>query len=225
MLISLHFFLVSVKILAMEIKIVKERRKTLLLKIVSREEILVKAPIRLNDAKINDFISSKKKWFEDKIKKMESLEEFANHFSFDKYIYEFGEPIMETKELAIGFPSFSVRKKNKVIREQYFSMFSYVKDRVNEFVGKYNFKVKEVNPCVSTCKWGSFSSSKEMKINFKAIILPKDLIDYIIIHELCHSKHMNHKPQFWKEVEKYCPNYKVLRQKIKEFSFLLKTPF
>lgn len=206
----------------MEIKIVKERRKTLLLKIVSTNEILVKAPIRLSDNKISEFISSKKKWFENKVKKMEGLENFANLFHFDKYIYEFGEPIMETKELGIDFEKFSARKKNMIIKEQYMSMFSYIRERVKEFCDYYGFIVKEITPCVSTCKWGSFSSSNEMKINFKAIILPKDLIDYIIVHELCHSKFMNHKPQFWKEVEKYCPNYKILRQKIKEYSFLLK---
>ncbi len=209
----------------MKIRIVKEKRKTLLLKIVSKNEILVKAPTRLNDDKINEFILSKKKWFENKIVKMENLEEFASHFELKKYIYEFGEPILESKELAIDFDKLSSQKQSKIIHKQYLLMFSYIKTRVQEFCEKYSFNVDEINPCVSTCKWGSFSSSKELKVNFKAVILPKELIDYIIVHELCHSRYMNHKPQFWKEVEKYCPNYKILRQQIKAFSFLLKADF
>ena len=42
-----------------------------------------------------------------------------------------------------------------------------------------------------------------------------DVIDYVLIHELCHTKVKNHSKNFWKEVEKYCPNYKELRKKLK----------
>ena len=45
--------------------------------------------------------------------------------------------------------------------------------------------------------------------------LPEELRDYVIIHELCHRKEMNHSAKFWSEVEKYCPDYKALRKKLK----------
>lgn len=219
------FLFVSDKIQIMKIRVVKEKRKTLLLKIISKDEILVKAPTKLNDGEISNFISSKKKWFEEKVKKMERLKNYEKSFHFDEFIYENLTPIMKTSELNFDFDKFSERKQQKVIKEQYLSMFPNLKTRAEKLGLRYNFDVKEILPCSSTCKWGSFSSQKVMKLNFKLIILPNEIIDYVIIHELCHSKHMNHKPQFWREVEKYCKNYKDLRQKIKDFSFVLKTSF
>ncbi len=206
----------------MKIKIVKEKRKTLLLKIVSTNEILVKAPQKLGDDKIQNFISSKEKWVKNKVKKMEELKEFANNFDFSKYIYKFGKPILKTENLSIDFNKFTSTKKNKIIKQQYLSMFDLLKEKTQEFGKKFGITFKDVRSCTSTCKWGSCTSNAEIRLNYKLIILPEEIIDYVIIHELCHTKHMNHKPQFWKEVEKYCPNHKLLQQKIKAYSFVLK---
>ena len=86
------------------------------------------------------------------------------------------------------------------------------------------YNIDSIEEKTSIIAIGSGAISKKVCNNGEIIRQnnSKDLIDYIIVHELCHSKFMNHKPQFWKEVEKYCPNYKILRQKIKEYSFLLK---
>ncbi len=203
----------------------REKRKTLLLKIVSKNEILIKAPLRLSDSKINEFILSKQKWVDGKIKKMEALEEFAGGFNFEKYIYKFTEIVMETKNISLDYDSLSASKKNLAIKKQYIEMFDILKERAISLAEQFNFKVNQISYLSSIYKWGSYNDKGEMKLNYKLIILPKELIDYVIIHELCHSKHMNHKPQFWKEVEKYCPNYKTLRKNMKNFSFILKTDF
>lgn len=209
----------------MNIEIIREKRKTLLLKIVENGKILIKAPLRLSDAKINEFIASKQKWLNSKFQKMESLDEFANSFDFDKFIYEFAKPVMETKNISLDYESLNDAKKLKAIKKQYLEMFNTLKFRAYELAEKYGFKVEQVSYMASIYKWGSFSSKGEMKLNYKLIILPHELIDYVIIHELCHSKHMNHKPQFWKEVEKFCPNYKDMRKEMKNYSFILKTDF
>jgi len=57
-------------------------------------------------------------------------------------------------------------------------------------------------------RWGSCSSSKTISLNQKLLFLPYDYMKYILIHELCHTKHMNHSDKFWKLVEKYDPEYK-----------------
>lgn len=59
-------------------------------------------------------------------------------------------------------------------------------------------------------RWGSCNYQREIRFNWRLIKARHDLIDYVIIHELAHLKHMNHSPAFWKEVERMCPNYKKL---------------
>ena len=209
----------------MEIEIVKESRKSLLLKIVSKNKIVVKAPLRATDSAIQKFIDSKKGWIEKHVKRMDMLNSFASSFDFENLIYENAIPIMETKNLRFDFEKLSAANKLKSIKNQYLSMFSILKDRVIFLAKKYNFNVDKISYCSSTVKWGSYSSLGELKLNYKLIILPTHLVDYVIVHELCHIKHMNHKPQFWREVEKYYKDYKKARQEMKLYSFILKTKF
>lgn len=204
----------------MKYLIVKEKRKTICIKLKNANEVLVKAPLNISDAKVQEFIASKLSWIEKQASNILQEEMFASTFDLENNIYRFGKPILSVDSLSLT--KMSVSKRIKAIKLQYFDMFDYLKCRGEELAKLYNIEVKKIEPMISVCKWGSFSSAKEMKLNYKLIILPKELIDYVIIHELCHSRHMNHKPQFWQEVKKFCPDYKILRKRLQNYSFILK---
>lgn len=70
-------------------------------------------------------------------------------------------------------------------------------------------------------RWGSCSNRNSISLNTALCALPQELSDYVIIHELAHIKHKNHSKEFWNLVSKYCPNYKILRQELKNFSLIL----
>ena len=57
-------------------------------------------------------------------------------------------------------------------------------------------------------RWGSCSSKGNLNFNCLLMKAPKEVLDYVVVHELAHRKEMNHSQRFWKEVEKICPNYK-----------------
>ena len=63
--------------------------------------------------------------------------------------------------------------------------------------------------------WGSCTSKKNITFNSELIYYDKNVIEYVIVHELAHLKYMNHQKEFWKLVEKYIPNYKEMRKKLK----------
>ena len=63
--------------------------------------------------------------------------------------------------------------------------------------------------------WGSCSSNKNITINLKLVDRSDEEIKYVLLHELCHLRYMNHSEKFWKLVEKYMPNYKEIRKKLK----------
>jgi predicted metal-dependent hydrolase len=64
--------------------------------------------------------------------------------------------------------------------------------------------------------WGSCSAKRNLNFNCLIVLLPEPVMEYVIIHELCHLKEMNHSPAFWREVEKYCPDYRYLRDFLKD---------
>jgi len=70
-------------------------------------------------------------------------------------------------------------------------------------------------------RWGSCSSKNSISLNIGLVMLPKELSDYIIVHELAHIKEKNHSKNFWKLVQSYYPNYKVAKEKLKNYSNLL----
>lgn len=65
-------------------------------------------------------------------------------------------------------------------------------------------------------RWGSCSAKGNLNFNCLLMLMPQEVQDYVVIHELCHRKEMNHSPAFWAEVEKYCPDYRIHRKWLKE---------
>ena len=65
-------------------------------------------------------------------------------------------------------------------------------------------------------RWGSCSSSGTLSFNYRLIFAPPAILDYVVVHELCHLTHMNHSRDFWNMVESVLPDYKERRQWLKE---------
>ncbi len=84
--------------------------------------------------------------------------------------------------------------------------------RINQI---YNFSFNRV--CVKNHKsrWGSCSKKGNLNFNYKIIHLPVELAEYIVVHELCHLKELNHSSRFWALVVKAVPDYKARRRKLK----------
>ena len=92
---------------------------------------------------------------------------------------------------------------------------SWLPERTVILARKYNFLLKRVNIRNQKTRWGSCSTSGNISLNYRLLKYRKELIDYVIIHELCHLKQMNHSKQFWKLVEEIVPDYKMLKRELK----------
>lgn len=66
-------------------------------------------------------------------------------------------------------------------------------------------------------RWGSCSSLGNLNFNYRLFFMPDELMDYVIVHELCHRIHMNHSKQFWDEVEKYYPEYRKAQNILRKY--------
>lgn len=75
---------------------------------------------------------------------------------------------------------------------------------------------KKVNYRNQKTRWGSCSSNSRITLNWKLIAFDQSLIDYVIVHELCHISHPNHSKRFWTLVESHCPEYKLFNQQLNQ---------
>jgi predicted metal-dependent hydrolase len=90
-------------------------------------------------------------------------------------------------------------------------------ERLAYFNQMYGFSWNTVTIKKTKSRWGSCSTKGNLAFNYKIALLPAELADYIIVHELCHLSEMNHGANFWKLVEKTVPDYRELRKQLKLF--------
>ena len=202
----------------MEIKVERQNRKTIVLKIINRERAVLKAPFFLSDKKIQQFIDEKRSWIEKTVAKLDRKNDFCKGFDLDNYIYIFGDNI----GLVCDIVKSKARGNKKAYYKSKFSMLEAISTEISQRIG---LGFAEVCICNSVRIWGSYNTSRKMKLNWKLILLPRRLVEYVIIHELCHSRHMNHSSKFWNLVEKYCPDYKKRKAELSNYSFILNCHF
>jgi len=90
------------------------------------------------------------------------------------------------------------------------------KKRVEEIAGELGIKCGQVTVRKARTRWGSCSRKRNLSLNWKLVMAPPPIIDYVIIHELLHIKEMNHSPRFWKLVDEVCPGWREHRRWLRE---------
>jgi predicted metal-dependent hydrolase len=83
----------------------------------------------------------------------------------------------------------------------------YIVERVAELARRYGFEYQKVTIRDQNTRWGSCSGKRNLNFNRRLIMAPLAAIDYVIVHELCHLRELNHSRQFWALVAQYCPEY------------------
>ncbi len=88
--------------------------------------------------------------------------------------------------------------------------------RTAQLAQQYQYRYKQVKIRAQKTRWGSCSNLGNINLNYKLIFLPPELCDYVLLHELCHTKHLNHSAAFWQQLEKTCPGCRTLDQQMKQ---------
>ncbi len=95
----------------------------------------------------------------------------------------------------------------------------FVIDRLKYFSEKYSFKFNRISIRNQKTRWGSCSEKGNLNFNYRLIYLTKEQADYIIVHELCHLRQLNHSRKFWSLVEEIVPNYLEIKKELRKINF------
>lgn len=172
---------------------------------------------------VEGFVENKRQWIQrkkfEKLNALNKNDDLLNYksisiFDNDYILTKSKRNRVEGSEIFFTTPKMLATTIKRIAEGEFKNRIEFYKNLIN---------VKPVSYSLDNTRtrWGVCTSKKEIKINFRAVLLPKELFDYIIVHELCHLIQFNHSALYWQEVEKYCPNYKTYKQDIKNYSFLL----
>ena len=102
------------------------------------------------------------------------------------------------------------QKKKELYTKEEFKKI--IEKNANELIKETGLKPNKITIKQIKYAWGSCSSKKNITLNLELIKYSQEAIRYVILHELCHIKYMNHSKDFWNLVEKYMPNYKQVKK-------------
>lgn len=93
------------------------------------------------------------------------------------------------------------------------------KHRIAHFNSVYQFNIQRIFIKNQKTRWGSCSKKGNLNFNYRIALLPRELSDYVIVHELCHLGEFNHSQRFWKLVAKTIPNYLEIKRSLKKYRY------
>ncbi|MEK5177233.1 SprT family zinc-dependent metalloprotease [Paenibacillus odorifer] len=184
--------------------------KKISIHIDSSGRITLKVPKKTSEEMIKSVVERNGKMIVEKLQSLEAAretpkmirayEDEGKFLYLGKY-YSLHE-LIETAEL-------SEEQLQLKLKKFYFSSCKkLIGERITRYQTQLRVKPKSIEIVESRTKWGSCSSDKKLTFNYRLAMAPVEVIDYVIIHELCHLLHMNHDRSFWRRVGSLMPDYK-----------------
>lgn len=199
-----------------------ERRKTVSIFIERDGSVRVLAPASATDEKIEAAIKSKEYLIFTKLAKWKELNqgkvkrEYVNGQSFLYLGRNYRLKLTENQDIALkikgGF--FLLDKKYLPQAEKVFKKFYKekallkIQERIKVYEDKFSIKPTSIKVLELRNRWASCTSTKGLNFNWKCVMAPVAVLDYIIMHEMVHLKYPNHSADFWNELDKKMPNFR-----------------
>lgn len=176
------------------VEVIYSERKTLGLEVTAGGRVRARVPRRAGDRAVKQFVEEKKDWILEKYllqqERSRRRQEAAPDRDYEK------DPALEAR----------YRELARAVIGQ----------RAAYFAAKMGVTFGRISIRAQKTRWGSCSSRGNLNFNWKLILMPAEILDYVVVHELAHRKQMNHSKLFWAEVERVLPDYRERRRWLKE---------
>jgi len=212
-------------------EIIRTRRKTLAITIDSFGRVVVRAPIACSEVRIFAFLQEKESWILRKQAERkgaginlppENLNEYSLILLGKKckiYVVPTVKVGYDSEQDVIYLPENNPKERLiKWLKNNAKRIFTTVTQQTAERMG---VSYRSVSVTSARGRWGSCSGNNAIHYSFRLIYAPKEVIEYVVVHELAHTKHKNHSKTFWAEVAKYVPDWKAKRNWLKTHGGLM----
>ncbi len=208
-----------------------DKRKTIGLQ-VKHGSIIIRAPRYISEQDISQLVNAKSAWLQKKVAEQNSKPQIEkNLFQENSLIFIKGEPkklqisyglfsdvIIEDSNVLLTLPS-RVKSSNNLapkVKQQLESWLkqqtiTYINQQLSHFAEQVGVFPKSFKVRLYKARWGSCNSKAELSFSSLLSMTPSWVIDYVIVHELCHLVHMNHSKEFWQLVALHSPNFQLAK--------------
>ena len=177
----------------MDIVVIRSDRRSFAIEIGMDKKIKVRVPRRASKAQIEEMLKVKHDWI------LKTLDKIEQRNTAEAREYEEAKPLSSEE----------IKKLKKEARNHLASLTKYWAEKIGVSYGRISIRGQKT-------RWGSCSSKGNLNYNYLLMLCPDDVIEYVVIHELCHRVYMNHSKRFWEKIEEFCPNYRQARKWFKQ---------
>lgn len=174
------------------IEVIRSKRKTLAIEIRPDMRVVVRAPEKIPQNEIIKFVEEKQNWIKKHLVQM--------YFKAEEIKKQKKEPALTNADI------------EKLCQKA----LSVIPDKVKYYAEIMGVTYGRITIRNQKTRWGSCSSKGNLNFNCLLMLMPDKVLDYVVVHELCHLKQMNHSKKFWKEVERYMPDYQNYKKWLNE---------
>ncbi len=214
------------------VKIKRTKRiRTISLQIKEGRAVIL-CPFFTSDRQIQTIINKKRTWIQKKIDEQKNQKESLDTLLKSGKIILFGQEkkftfkksysnkvCMINDNLVISSSNQSLKNiKKLIINWSRNKSEKYLKERTKSISTRIKIFFNNVYIKNYKARWGACSASGDIYLNWKLVLLPPKIIDYVIVHELCHIEEHNHSKKFWEILSKFVPDYKAKKMWLKENS-------
>ncbi len=174
-------------------ELIRSSRKTLAIQISVDGSVTVRAPMRCRKADVEAFVREKSGWI---VRTQEEL----------------GRRVREREEKKEQLPKWSredYERHQRLAVQVLGQRTAYYAQKMGIIYGKITIRDQKT-------RWGSCSAKGNLNYNWRLILAPEEVLDYVVVHELAHRREMNHSDRFWSLVEEVLPDYKRRRSWLKK---------
>ncbi len=180
------------------IEVVRSRRKTLALEVKAPARVIVRAPMRASQKAICEFVESHRAWIATALVRVQTRQEAR------------AQAVRQEGLLTEGDLEALARQARQIIPA-----------RVEHFTAQIGVTYGRITLRCQKTRWGSCSTTGNLNFNVLLMLAPPEVLDYVVIHELCHRLEMNHSARFWDLVSRYDPDQRLHRAWLKERGSML----